>query len=120
MSTMTDKELLELAAKAVGGTFSPGSSKKRTGETWETWEWIGPLGITMPNGVVMRPLISDGDALKLAVKLGLIIELGRTFTTITLPNGGTVCITAMDVECGYYAARLAIVRAAAEIGRAIE
>ncbi len=53
----TDRELLELAAKAVNGG---------------AWH---PLTHDTPNGV-WNPLTDDGDALRLAVKLRIEVEAG--------------------------------------------
>jgi len=57
---MTDKELLELAARAAGYKFDSTEpfeiSKEHKGETY-WFEW--------------NPLIYDGDALRLAVKLNI-------------------------------------------------
>lgn len=68
---MTDRELLEAAARACGGVLSQGTGKRRTGDSWDSWEWYGPLGILMLDGRVTYPLTDDGDALRLAVKLNL-------------------------------------------------
>jgi hypothetical protein len=85
---MTDRELLELAAKAAGNGFVIGY-------------W--------------NPLTDDGDALRLAVKLGLIVECGRAWISRHGPMFGE------DVLPDPYAAtRRAIVRAAAEIGRGMK
>ena len=95
---MSDRELLELAAKAAGYEYA-----KHGG-------YIVVFGI--PGN--WNPLIDDGDALRLAVKL----EIGLWFGCGGLSAHGL----AMDIEEDYgrdtYAAtRRAIVRAAAEIGR---
>jgi hypothetical protein len=117
---MTDRELLELAAKALG---------------------IGPvirhdelLGLVI--GPVSRlrywnPLADDGDALRLAVILSLRVE---PYTGVKMGVGGTFVANITDVYGLIYphvklseshglepdaATRRAIVRAAAEIGRAM-
>lgn len=79
---MTDKEILELVAKAVGGTFSPGTCRHRIGPTWDEWEWIGPMGISMPNGLVIYPLTNGGDALQLAVMYHFRISIENYSTRI--------------------------------------
>lgn len=60
---MNDKELLELAAKAAGMTGFVGE------------DWNG-LYFCVPGDrpVIWKPLADDGDALRLAVKLGLLID----------------------------------------------
>ena len=107
---MSDRELLELAAKAAGidywiVRFAPRKApieKLHTEIDGETVEW--------------NPLTDDGDALRLAVKLRLDITFGRfgIYAGKTLED---TChrVPSYDRE----ATRLAIVRAAAEIGRAM-
>lgn len=107
---MTDRELLELAAKAAGIVADyfeedGDDSEGMWGGGYEAW----------------NPLINDGDALRLAVKLG--IDLVR----LNLPTG--VGISAYDgkapsafekyTDDHYAATRRAIVRTAAEIGKQI-
>jgi hypothetical protein len=127
---VSDRELLELAAKAVGGEFSPGTSKRRIGPTWETWEWIGPQGIrTGPFN--SYPLTNDGDALRLAVNLGMCVDHGYecAFASLTIVYDEDSCKDALHAEAmedyashsgdAFAATRRAIVRAAAEIGKTI-
>ena len=97
---MTDRELLELAAKACGLE----EAKMRI----EFNQW--------------NPLTDDGDALRLAVKLGLIIGTYAHYVTVDLlsPNDLIETITVWHSQTDNdprAATRLAIVRAAAEIGR---
>ena len=115
---MTDREMLELAAKAAGYVFGEYGGKParqvttKIGAAWIYW----------------NPLTDDGDALRLKVNLHLIVgsystysSVGGTYTTgnYTLPDEITVWHheTAGDA-CA--AERLAITRAAAEIGRQME
>ena len=99
-----DKELLELAAKAAGVEV----------------EWRNGSGCFYYDDPVTgreewSPLDDDGQALRLAVKLGLQVygrEIGGSI------EGFDVFVD--EADCGndpYAAARRAIVRAAAEIGR---
>jgi hypothetical protein len=94
---MTDKELLELAAKAAGIELyfeNIGTKLEVTNrETLKLW----------------NPLTDDGDALRLAVKLHLRI-------TGYFANCGIVNDWMLEMEDPYAATRRAIVRAAAEIG----
>lgn len=103
---MTDRELLELAAKAAGVS----------GKWYEDWRESGyelPDGYNMP---LWNPLTNDGDALRLAVKLGLTVGqyegiysfVGWDDFEEEEPHGNDP----------YAATRRAIVRAAAEIGKA--
>ena len=113
---MEDKELLELAAKAAGIEIELchfGSSKSffiiEDGRLEEQW----------------NPLKHNGDALRLAVKLKLIVDIGCGYTEARDPEHeqGQKPITAMEYffdEDPYAATRRAIVRAAAEIGRGME
>lgn len=106
---MNDRELLELAAKAAGMQHK--------------WNKDG-LYVDAQTGV-WNPLTDDGDALRLAVKMGISRVLELDFD----PSG--VCATFHHPVCGadefqtpgtdfdpYAATRRAIVRAAAEIGKA--
>ena len=90
---MSDRELLELAAKAAGLYWRSGADFEvlRPDMVWEVW----------------NPIDDDGDALRLAVKLGL---LGA-------PNHVLDLIAANGEDDPYAATRLAIASAAAEIGR---
>jgi len=97
MTTTTDRELLELAAKAAG--YNDPIFAKQIGKLW-------------------NPLTDDGDALRLVVKLRLIVQV--------CPNGTQVIHDSFDImdyvieehngnPCA--ATRRAIVRAAAEIAK---
>lgn len=100
---MTDKELLELTAKAVG---NPNVTQSAAGF------WFDEA-----REAYWNPLTDDGDALRLAVKCK--IDLILTHSD---------CESAFDHKCVQYAeptipdpyaaTRRAIVRAAAEIGKA--
>jgi hypothetical protein len=105
---MTDKELLELAAKAAGYKIelwgSPDYCSHRTSPVafinadkrlWEEW----------------NPLTDDGDALRLAVRLKLLDEHAG-FTYVLAEEH----LLTADKDA---ATRRAIVRAAAEIGKAM-
>lgn len=102
---MTDRELLELAAKAAGAEWV--NNEYESG-------WI--LGDCWWN-----PLTDDGDALRLAVKLGLDIEsdLPAHLVEVWFPNGINTCGSVYEPYGNdpYAATRRAIVRAAAEIGK---
>lgn len=120
-----DRELLELAAKAVGGEFTPGTAKQRIGKTWDNWMWIGPLGISAPcfTGVIY-PIYDGGDTLKLAVKLGIRFVYERNAPPeLGVPRECAIAVTPSGkwfAEVGpdeIAVTRQAIVRAAAEIGR---
>lgn len=105
---MTDRELLELAAKAAGLdlTYCP------------AWGCMAPkLGEYFDGNTCWRPHIDDADALRLAVKCNLDIEL---LEDCVFANGVEVqnCqLFDWHKDDKYAATRRAIVRAAAEIGR---
>jgi len=117
---MTDRELLELAAKAAGIEieYRPGAFKNRQGSAtkFDVVTWNGPYlkGSDDP----WNPITDDADALRLAVKLR--IGIGDRETTITafhrkdMSSGG---LYVEEVGDPYAATRRAIVRAAAQIGR---
>ena len=109
---MTDRELLELAAKACGYTIHENGNDVN-GETWYWCEQIADC---------WNPLNDDGDALRLAIacQLGISIVGGRA--------GLVECVSFKDCHCFVSsreiaddgdlcaATRRAIVRAAAQIG----
>jgi hypothetical protein len=104
---LTYRELLELAAMAAGLSFNPGVG--------------GGLWASAGAGLMREwnPLTDDGDAFRLAVKLGLRIrvcdDLGIAFcTSDDVPTHQASEGYGSD---RYAATRRAIVRAAAAIGR---
>ena len=95
----TDRELLELAAKAPGVT-------DLIDELWEhrraTW----------------NPLTDDGDALRLAVNLRISVSIGKDVVEAYIgQSDGKLEASKSNLLS---AARRAIVRAAAEIGRQMQ
>ena len=109
-----DKELLELAAKAaeIGPLDFDYAEQEGHGL------YFGPR-LPMPTGVMMaamhrywNPLIDDGDALRLAAKLGMDVCLRPSVAYVyaDMPNQDV-----MTDSCY----RRAITLAAAEIGRAM-
>lgn len=98
---MTDKELLELAAKAAGLTLA----NQKDDEV--QLEQYCKKAHKLENGEFWNPLTDDGDALRLAVKLGFPLEFDPVHT----------CDRDEWVTDPYAATRRAIVRAAAEIGK---
>jgi len=103
---MTDKELLELAAKAAG-------------ITWIRDYKDGPMKVMMPFTREWNPLTDDGDALRLAVKLGLTVCVSFKYglTWADKDDKGHDLAKANHDGDPYAATRRAIVRAAAEIGK---
>lgn len=103
---MTDRELLELAAKAAGIAG---------------WRQCGPDNepyLAMfydDHDEYFNPLFDDGDSLRLAVKLDLTVNCSnwcaRSSSSLQWHDGGR--------DDPFSATRRAIVRAAAEIGKAM-
>lgn len=102
-----DKEILELAAKAAG-------------YIWIEESFDASAGIQLVNLKMWNPLTDDGDALRLAVKLGMIVEVDNDagFTGIYfMPDDEEAKEAEEHIGDPYAATRRAIVLAAAEIGR---
>ena len=109
----TDRELLELAAKAAG-------LRVRT--------WDGHSGAMCAidddrHGLMWMPLTDDGDALRLAVKLGLRVKVEKN-DHAEVDNGDDLAPMCWQAVANgqdiYVATRRAIVRAAAAIGKAMK
>jgi len=104
---MTDKELLTLAAKAAGVEIIG----------------FGDVFWVPENAELQRPwnpLTDDGDALRLAVKLDMNIEVWNPFKEVWAVAEGYDVIEEPWGEDKLAATRRAIVRTAAEIGRGME
>lgn len=111
---MTDRELLELSAKACGYSVNPPQALT-VAENLPT--------VFVLNGKEWNPLTDDGDALRLAVKLNIQVTgntngVGQAIWNAENPCGFAV-INEDNKSNPYAATRRAIVRAAAEIGRAM-
>ena len=111
---MSDRELLELAAKAAGLSVIPYTWNKGTG-----WDHDG-FTLAGCGGEEWNPLEDDGDALRLAVALGLRLKLPKYkgFGTSAEPQTGSTAGCTAFRNDPMEQTREAIVRAAAEIGRA--
>ena len=103
----SDRELLELAAKAAG---IEGEIKK----TFGGWPCV-----MRKNGHAWQPLHDDGDALRLAVDLDFDIELTEDAAWAGGINSQNHQLYEWHRNCKYAATRRAIVRAAASIGKAM-
>ena len=108
---MTDKELLELAAKAAGIELKTDSKNP-----YFVWWYHG-----MPKKKQWNPLTDDGDALRLAVKLRIELEFYDGFEEVFATENTIEAISQTEPYKNdpYAATRRAIVRAAAEIGRTL-
>ena len=108
---MNDKELLELAAKAAGIPVMPCTCSDAKWPLKHDTEKSGKRGH-------WNPLVDDGDALRLAVKLDIHVLLFENMTTARPLLADWDCDERDDGDpCA--ATRRAIVRAAAEIGKAM-
>ena len=120
---MTDRELLEAAAKAAGYTVRCVGDGRHGGSVVFYME---------PSQLYWNPLTDDGDALRLAVKLHFDVHQ----FPVTESEGIESCMGMVEVwrngdddptrvellqpgDDRYAATRRAIVRAAAEIGRSM-
>jgi hypothetical protein len=118
---MTDKELLEKAAKAAGIEYD-----KNVKYDFGLWLVIHeePTEFTRRG---WNPLTDDGDALRLAVKLGLDVCIDTPYENdphthvigFSDDNTSTTVDAIENHGDPYAATRRAIVRAAAEIGRSM-
>lgn len=116
---MTDRELLEAAAKAAGLHIDT-SKFNGAGADNDGFDLLGNAVLDWHNNVIWNPLADDGDALRLAVKLNLLL--------LPYPLDNAIRVTRLDqrdtiVSFGtppdpLDATRRAIVRAAAAIGDA--
>ena len=104
---MTDCELLELAAKAAGIDWfdEPAAKQGR--------------GLHLKSGGFWNPIADDGDALRLAVKCNLDIELQEDCVFASGFEVQNYQLFEWHKDDPYAATRRAIVRAAAEIGRSM-
>lgn len=102
----TDRELLELAAKAAGVV----------GEWCEIYHGILLTETQSNEGCdIWTPLVDDGDALRLAVELSLHVKICRRMVLVEGRELGDDQFERLTPD-PYAATRRAIVRAAAEIG----
>ena len=106
---MTDKELLELAAKAIGIEL-----KANMFEEGDFYHVVDHRCIGW------NPLTDDGDALRLAVKLKLLLGLeSHSVQALAADDFGNFQTEVLSHRGDEAATRRAIVRAAAAIGEAM-
>ncbi len=122
---MTDKELLLLAVKAAGIEHFISDN----GYRWEVRTGTPADGYYKQedDSRNWNPLINDGDALRLAVKLNFGIVHGwgnfpeeTALATVWISHDGKCVAEEVKGYDEYAATRRAIVRAAAQIGRGTE
>ena len=114
---MSERELLTLAAQAAGRLLPHGNpaltrpNEELRSDGGNYWFW--------PAGDSWNPLTDDGDALRLAVTLHMSVLSSEAASWVA--TGMPQIVRAAERHDGsdpYAATRRAIVRAAAEIGRA--
>lgn len=113
---MTDRELLEMAAKAAGLKIDKsefnGGGRGNTG-----FDFMGNAVLDWHNGKTWNPLADDGDALRLAVKLSISMEPGHICKTGSDIPGTRINVASLDTG---EAMRRSIVMCAAEVGKKMQ
>ena len=115
---MSDRELLELAAKAAGIDYRHDNSFWTHEDYCAFWSYDDLCNC----GARWNPLTDDGDALRLAVKLGIKIDLHPAWVYVRAVVPPSNYLEICEGWANGYsnpdaATRRAITRAAAEIGR---
>jgi len=117
---VTDRELLEMAAKAAGIEIG-----------WIDPVWNNPDAVPyfhFPNGKLWNPLTDDGDALRLAVAVSdqirdgfriMLADFNDPFVAIDRWTNETTVRERTEDSGSLAATRRAIVRAAAAIGESM-
>ena len=120
---MTDRELLELAAKAAGYVLVWGDKYKLGDDEIDCTD-ISYIRSGQPDegDIFWNPLTDDGDALRLAVKLAIDFKIRNEATWWDHQESEGVVYWSHEPHNGdpLAATRRAIVRAAAELGRSKE
>ena len=126
---MGDRELLELAAKSVGYKYIAHHLGRDSFVVYkeECYSEVHERCVTSEKTLSWNPLADDGDALRLAVKLGMTVCIDYAKLKVSVWDGmskwGSVSLSSDGININkdpYAATRRAIVRAAAEIGRAMK
>lgn len=102
---MTDREMLELAAKAADLHVKVASNSGRGLKVHGNCNW-------------WNPLTDDGDAVRLAARLNMDIEINEFFVIVYCPSELDCIRIELEIkEEKMKTARLVITMAAAQIGR---
>ena len=114
---MTEREMLELAAKAAGIKIDY-SDANGGGQFNNGFDLLGNAVLNWHNGKTWNPLTDDGDIMRLAGALNLNIEICEKSIDVWF----CICKAIVHIDepvAGdkMAAIRLAITKAAAEIGR---
>ena len=110
---MTNKGLLEFSAKAAGIKLNFYHDEVPRDVT----DFHPTMNIF--SAKVWNPLTDDGDALRLAVNLGLVLELNVSEGAVHAYQHTTKSCTELVGNDALKATRRAITRAAAEIGKTL-
>ncbi|MCJ1951281.1 hypothetical protein MUB13_20780 [Pseudomonas aeruginosa] len=112
---MNDRTLLELAARAAAMNIQ----RSRLDDPLHRDFLMNGEGVRNPGqcSFPWNPLTDDGDALRLAVTLGLLVDICRDHTCVCSETVDPI-LQVQGKEKGE-ATRRAIVRAAAEIGKSM-
>lgn len=100
---MKDKELLQAAANAAN---------VKVGRHLAITD-----GLLMANDLYWNPLVDDGDALRLAVRLSFLIDTHGLYARVYFPYEQSHLVHELMGNDKEAATRRAIVRAAADLGR---
>lgn len=105
-----ERKMLEAAARAAGYTL-----------WWKECHCKGGM-VEAPfiGDRPWRPAEDDGDALRLAVKLGILVLTARGFAVANATDSGGTCERLLSDPDPYAATRLAVLRAAAAIGERMQ
>ncbi|WCW05354.1 hypothetical protein [Pseudomonas aeruginosa] len=116
---MNDRTLLELAARAAGMNIQ----RSRLDDPLHRDFLMNGEGVRNPGqcSFPWNPRDDDGDALRLAVKLGIVVTPDRENQRTLVSNsaGHEYCAIYWDKLGEMAATRLAITEAAAEIGKSM-
>lgn len=117
---MTDQEMMELAALAAGLELL----RDEDGSiVYGKLMGVLPIGDENIDTEWWNPKDDDGDALRLAVKLQMFMQPcktmgGKLVEVSAYPSGRGDCLASVPIGSDPYAAtRLAVLRAAAEMGK---
>ena len=109
-----NRELLTFAAKAAGIKGGYLKENRIIREfCYEQYEYI----YIRENNHKWNPLTNDGDAFRLAVDMGLLIEINKRMLGDTFVSSERYDLIEIHNDNPHAATRLAIVRAAAQIGK---
>ena len=107
---MTDSELIDLAAKGARINL-----KKDLSGVWRNCTRMPP-GFCIFDAKPWNPITDDGDALRLAVKLEMKINVSQGNVQVRFKENTPMVFVRTGIDT-YEATRLAITRAAAEIAK---